>query len=62
MKTQLTETHTITGPENRIWIVRFQDGAHRISLTYFTKKAARAFKEFWDNQDKQPLISISPAV
>jgi len=62
MQATLTETHTITSPEKRIWIVGFQDAAHYINLTFFNKAEARAFKQVWDNLSRKPLISVRTAL
>ena len=53
MKATLKETHTVTLPERRIWIV----GYRGISFTFYRKQPAKAFKTILD--DDHPIVSQS---
>ena len=59
MKAQLTETTNIE--EERIWRVILKTNYHENSavvFTFGTKKAAKDFKKFWDEQESQPFIMV----
>lgn len=53
MKATLKETHTVTNPEHRIWVVKYQC----ISFTFTRKQPAKALKVILDAA--QPTISCS---
>ena len=58
MKAQIKETHTISLPEQRVWLVTLQrdDDSQKVTFQFKTRAAAYIFKVIHD--DNMPTMSI----